>query len=48
MSNLINDQLKEQYYEEAMDYYWNEGYRGELLDELCTQDVNYRLENDNE
>ncbi len=43
MSNPTQD-LVEQYYEEAYDYYWHEGFRGELLEELISQDINYRLE----
>lgn len=43
MSSPAND-LVEQYYEEAYDYYWHEGYRGVLLDELIDQDIKYRLE----
>lgn len=44
MSNTINGQLLEQYYEEAYDIYWHEGFRGDALEEMCEADALYRLE----
>lgn len=43
MSNKLNDQLAEELYDIAYDYYWHEGYRGDLLDELIMQEVESQL-----
>ena len=44
MSLKQTDELREEYYEQAYDILWHEGYRGELLEELISQDVEYRME----
>lgn len=41
----IESTLEQQLRAQAEDIYWHEGFRGDVLEEMVQQDINYRLEN---
>lgn len=48
MSNVVSDWKYEFLWEQAYELYYDEGFRGEQLDELCSEYVKNALENGDE